>query len=44
MADPSVRTMESVMPQYRGRDGRLGLGNYQTGVKGKDAVIQVRMV
>ena len=42
VADPSVKSLQSLLGHYRGKDGRPGQGSYHQGNSSKDVVIKVR--
>lgn len=41
MADASVKSLRSLLSNYRGRDGSAGQGSYHQGTSGKDVIIKV---
>lgn len=41
LADPSVKSMCSLLSHYRARDGADGQGSYRQGCNGKDVIVKV---
>lgn len=41
LADPTVRSLAGLKPQYRGRNGDRGSGGYRLGATGQTAIIKV---
>lgn len=39
--DTSVKSLRSLLSQYRGRDGSTGQGSYNQGSSGKDVIVKV---
>ena len=44
LADPTVRSLAGLKPQYRGRNGDRGSGGYRLGASGRTAIIKVQTI
>ena len=43
IAEPALRSLSGLKPQYRGRNGNRGSGGYRLGAAGKTTIIRVRL-
>ena len=43
IAEPALRSLSGLKPQYRGRNGNRGSGGYRLGAGGKATIIRVRL-